>query len=127
MAISVLWSLADEETMAAQELILEKCGQTLGRVLFISDTNGLYISRGYSVYRSDDGGLTWILDCRVPSKGWKPLVSKVALGARLLRFNIQALQVLPDGSRVAVARDGIYRAEPGNVEMSRTFLSLAYI
>jgi hypothetical protein len=39
----------------------------------------------------------------------------------LLRCNIQALQVLPDGSRVAVARDGIYRAEAGELEMNRTW------
>ncbi len=61
------------------------------------------------------------MDCRVPARGWKPLASEFAIAARLLRFNIQALQVLPDGSRVAVARDGIYRAEAGELEMHRTW------
>jgi hypothetical protein len=107
--------------MEQGELKLDICGRTRGRALFIGDTGSLYVSIGYSIHRSDDGGQMWILDCQVPSKGWKPLASKFALGARLLRFNIQALQVLPDGSRVAVARDGIYRAERGEVAMRRTW------
>lgn len=102
-------------------MTFETCIKTYGRALLMSDTGSLYVSRGYLIHRSDDGGRTWILDCRVQSKGWKPVVSQIALGARLLRFNIQALQVLPDGSRVAVARDGIYRADAGDVEMRRTW------
>jgi hypothetical protein len=31
------------------------------------------------------------------------------------------MQILPDGARVAVARDGIYRAEPKEIEMRRTW------
>ncbi len=107
--------------MVQRELTLDHCAQTRGRALFISETGSFYVSKGYSIHRSDDGGRTWVLDCRVPARGWKPLVSHLALPARLLRFNIQALRVLVDGSRVAVARDGIYRAEPGDVEMRRTW------
>ena len=107
--------------MAQREMKLGHCGQAHGRALFIGETGSLYVSRGYLIHRSDDGGQTWILDCRVPSDGWRPQVARLTLGARLLRFNIQALQVLADGSRVAVARDGIYRAEPGEVAMRRTW------
>lgn len=107
--------------MAQRELKLDHCEQTLGRALFVAESGSLYVSRGYLIYRSDDGGQTWILDCRVPSRGWKPLAAQFTLAARLLRFNIQALQVLPDGSRVAVARDGIYRAEAGETVMHRTW------
>lgn len=107
--------------MTEQEPMLKHTVEARGRALFIHETGTLYISRGYSIYRCEDGGGTWVLDCQVPARGWKPLVSKVALAARLLRFNIQALQVLPDGSRVAVARDGIYRAGAGEVEMKRTW------
>ena len=38
-----------------------------------------------------------------------------------LRYYIAAFQVLPDGTRIAVARDGIYRAGPGETAMTRTF------
>jgi len=107
--------------MAQSDLKLDQGVEVCGRALFIGETGSLYVSRGYSIHRSDDGGRTWILDCRVPAQGWKPLALKLTMAARLLRFNIQALQVLPDGSRVAVARDGIYRAEAGEVEMRRTW------
>lgn len=96
-------------------------GETAGRALFIDRKGRLYLARGYRIFRSDDGGATWQLDAWVPASGWKPLASRLPLAARLLRFNIQALQVLPDGSRVAVARDGIYRAGPGERRMARTW------
>jgi hypothetical protein len=107
--------------MAEKPMNLEICGNAHGRALFIGKSGRLYISRGYCVYKSDDGGQTWALDCQIPAQGWKPLASQFTLGARLLRFNIQAMQVLPDGGRVVVARDGIYRAEAGMVEARRTW------
>ena len=107
--------------MGAPEIALEYCGGTRGRALFIGERGTLYVSRDYAIHRSDDGGRTWVLDCEVPSRGWKPLAARFPLAARALRLNIQALQVLPDGSRVAIARDGIYRAGPDEVEMLRTW------
>ena len=83
--------------------------------------NELYVTRRYAVYRSADGGRSWTLDCCVPAPAWKALAMRVHLAARLLRYYIAAFEVLPDGSRIAVARDGIYRAGPGEVRMSRTF------
>jgi hypothetical protein len=100
---------------------LQVQGQTTGRALFIDGGGRLYIARHYQIFRSDDGGGTWVMDCQVPASGWKPVASRLSLAARLLRFNIQAFQVLPDGTRVAVARDGIYRAGPGESRMSRTW------
>lgn len=96
-------------------------GQCAGRALYIGDHGELYVGRGYTIYRSDDGGATWQLDCCVPMSGWKPLAAKLRLGARLLRYYIAAFQVLADGSRVAVARDGIYHAAPGETRMKRAF------
>jgi hypothetical protein len=57
----------------------------------------------------------------VPSPTWKSLVSLSKLAARLIRHNISAFRVLDDGARVAVAREGLYRAEPGEVRMTRYF------
>lgn len=94
---------------------------THGRALFVAANDDLYIGRGCRIFRSRDLGLTWDLDCYVPSFGWKHHCSHVRLIARLLRWYIAALQVLPDGSRLAVARDGIYRAAPGELQMKRTF------
>lgn len=91
---------------------------TRGRALFIDQRGSLFIARNYQIFRSDNGGATWVMDCHVPMSGWEPLASQFALAARLLRYNIQAFQVLADGSRVAVARDGIYRAGAGETRMT---------
>ncbi len=101
--------------------MLHICGRSQGRALFISEGGTMFIARGYSIFRSEDHGSSWVLDCRIPSSGWKPTVARLPLGARLLRFNVQALQVLNNGVRVAVARDGIYRAEPAEIMMRRTW------
>jgi hypothetical protein len=92
-----------------------------GRAQFVASDGTLYISRRYDILRSTDWGDTWQVDCSVPSAGWKPVAAKMRLGARLLRYYVAALQVLPDGSRVAVAREGIYRAGPGETHMTQTF------
>ena len=96
-------------------------GCTPGRALYIGRNSELYIARKYGIYRSNDWGATWQLDCFVPTSGWKPLVAKAPLGARLLRYQIAAFHVLDDGSRIAVARDGVYRAGPDETRMSRVF------
>ena len=94
---------------------------TSGRALFSAANGDLYIGRGCQIYRSQDGGLSWQRDCFVPSFGWKHHCSRVRILARLLRWYIAALHVLPDGSRLAVARDGIYRAAAGEQAMTRVF------
>lgn len=92
-----------------------------GRALYVGKRGELYVSQRYSIRRSDDGGKTWQVDCFVPPSGWKPWAARFRLGARLLRYYIAAFQVLADGSRVAVARDGVYRAAPGETRMTCSF------
>ncbi|HLP30826.1 MAG TPA: hypothetical protein VK150_05655 [Geothrix sp.] len=96
-------------------------GTARGRALLIDRGGRFYVARKYRIFRSDDAGATWVLDCEVPAAGWKPLAAASAPAARLLRFNIQAFQLLEDGTRVAVARDGIYRAAPGEIHMTKTW------
>ena len=92
-----------------------------GRALFVAANGDLYLCRGCQINRSQDHGLTWQRDCYVPSFGWKHHCSRVRVLARLLRWYIAALQVLPDGSRLAIARDGIYRVAAGEQRMTRVF------
>ncbi|HEY0983306.1 hypothetical protein [Schlesneria sp. T3-172] len=92
-----------------------------GRALYVAANGDLYLCRGCQIYRSCDRGQTWLLDCYVPSFGWKHHCSRVRVLARLLRWYIAALHVLPDGSRLAIARDGIYRAAAGEQQMTRVF------
>jgi hypothetical protein len=96
-------------------------GRTAGRALFMARGGECYISRRYEIFRSDDWGATWRLDCRVPAPPWKALALRSRLAARLLRYNISAMQVLDDGARVAVTHDGLYRAGPGEARMKRVF------
>ncbi len=100
---------------------LSYCRHTRGRALLISERGSLYVARGYTIERSDDFGATWNLDCRIPARGWKPWAARVSIGARLLRFNIQSMRLLQDGTRVAVARDGVYVARQGETEMRRSW------
>jgi hypothetical protein len=92
-----------------------------GRALYTADDGGLYISRGYEIFRSGDQGASWELDCFVPDRGWQSLPASCALGRRLFRRYIQTFQVASDGSRIAVARDGIYRADRDEIRMRRRF------
>jgi hypothetical protein len=96
-------------------------GLAPGRALHIGQGGECHVSRRYDIFRSDDWGLSWRLDCRVPAAPWKSLAMRSSLAARLLRYDIYALRVLDDGARVAVARDGLYRAEPGEKLMNRVF------
>jgi hypothetical protein len=52
---------------------------------------------------------------------WTSAMLTSTIAARTLRLNIQTLQVLEDGTRVAVARDGIYRATAGETRMKLTW------
>ncbi len=92
-----------------------------GRALFIGQDGAIYISRNYEVYRSDDHGRSWQLDCYVPCRGAKSWAANLQLAARLLRFYVAAFQVLHDGTRLAVTRGGIYRAGVGESELRCTF------
>jgi len=92
-----------------------------GRALFSAANGDLYIGRGCQIYRSQDQGERWQRDCFVPSFGWKHHCSRVRVFARLLRWYIAGLQVLSDGSRLAIARDGLYRAAAGEQAMTRVF------
>jgi hypothetical protein len=95
---------------------------TRGRALFIDMNDRLYISRGYQIFRSDDGGENWILDCQVPIGGCRSWLAKLPLAARASRNYVQALRVDLDGARLVVARDGIYRAELGEIQMNRVWM-----
>ena len=92
-----------------------------GRALFIDASGSLYVGRGGVVWRSDDDGASWVSDCslaassRFDPRGWS------RLSRRLFRRHFQAMEVLPDGTRVVIARDGIYRSPKGSPELARVF------
>jgi hypothetical protein len=95
--------------------------QIPGRALYIDLQGKLYISRLYDIFRSDDGGAAWQLDCSVPRSGIKPFLARNSLAARLLRYNIPVLRIMDDGTRIAVAREGIFRAGQNETTMTQVF------
>lgn len=92
-----------------------------GRALCVGADGSMHVADGHRVLRSTDWGRTWTVDCTVPAPRWKAALSRAGVAARLLRHYVAALRVLSDGTRVCVARDGIYRAGPGQVQMRRVF------
>lgn len=95
--------------------------QGRGRSLYVDQDGVVYCAKGRQIYRSNDWGSSWVLDCVIPCSPLKSAVSMHRLGARLLRHDVSAMVLLSDGTRVAVARDGLYRAAAGELEMKRVF------
>lgn len=94
---------------------------TEGRAQYIGADGTLYISRGHAIHSSKDQGASWSVECFIPVSSWKVALTRFQPSARLLRYYIGGFRILSDGTRIAIARDGIYRAERGNLEMDRVF------
>ena len=92
-----------------------------GRALYISKEGTLYVSNGYNIFCSDNDRLSWRLNATVHEKTYKAALAKLRIPARFLRYYVAALRVLSDGTRIAVARDGVYLSLSNETRMSRTF------
>ena len=121
LASASAWSAESPDELDRPALLCRKPEKAVLLDIASAGTRLVAVGERGIIVLSDDAGQTWVLDCQIIAQGWKPLASQFTLGARLLRFNIQAMRLLPDGVRVVVARDGIYRAEAGEVEMQRTW------
>lgn len=92
-----------------------------GRALVVTQSSVLYVGRGYTIFRSADCGVTWVMDAIVPTSQLNRLAAGVRFAARLLRREIYGLRVLSDGARLAIAPDGVYWAGTDETLMQRTF------
>lgn len=92
-----------------------------GRSLYISESGTFYIACGYKIYASDDHGQSWRLDALVRRADLHAVMAGLKMPSRLLRYYVSAFSLLSDGSRVAVARDGIYSARPDELQMNCIF------
>lgn len=107
--------------MVERKIGLREMSRIKGRALCIDERSGLYVSQNYRIFKSEDHGFTWDLNCQVPQTNSKSIVTRCRLMERLLRNNIQALHVMNDGTRLAIAHDGIYRAAPKEILMKKTW------
>jgi len=92
-----------------------------GRALFIDARGVLYVGRGGGVWTSADDGVHWTLDCKLPPIERYDPRAWLRLTRRLFRRQFQALEILGDGTRIVVARTGLYRAAPGSADLEPTF------
>jgi hypothetical protein len=92
-----------------------------GRALLVDRDGSLYVGRRQRIYRSRDLGVTWQLDAEIPTAAWKTALAWSRLACRALRHEISGLVVLSDGTRLAIARDGIFRAAANDSRMVPVF------
>jgi hypothetical protein len=107
--------------MSEQAFSVTAIGEISGRALYIDRQGRLYISRLYDILRSEDQGMTWQLDCTIPTSRVKLTLAKLPLVTRLLRYNVATLQMMEDGTRIASAREGLFRAGPNEKQMKLVF------
>lgn len=105
----------------ADELKARIGAPVAGRALFVDHDGTLFAARGYRIQRSADAGVTWVDDGHLSESTWKGVAARSRLAARLLRRQVVALTVLDDGTRVAVGREGIFRAGRGESRFEPTF------
>lgn len=89
-------------------------------VLNVSPT-GIYAAKGYRLYRSTDLGKSWQKEGFVKDGIYSLAANSCRLLARLLRTEITELHLLSDGSRIAIAKKGIFRAQEGESEYKKVF------
>ena len=86
------------------------------------DPNGIvHASRGYTLLSSNDFGASWAPGPSIRPSLSESMVRPFNLGIRLLRGGIHGLTITDDGSLVAIARKGIWRAPTGENQMRRVF------
>jgi len=90
------------------------------RVLHVNK-NTLYAAKNYSIYKSNNAGEHWTLDGRVVDHKYRFLGSVNKLLARLLRIEVSDLVILKDGTRIIIAKKGIFVAKPNNKQYIKVF------
>ncbi len=88
--------------------------------LNISPTQ-IYAAKGYRLYKSSDLGKSWQKEGFIKDGTYSLAANSCRLLARLLRAEITELHLLSDGSRIAVAKKGIFRAKKGESEYKKVF------
>ncbi len=84
-----------------------------GRALTLSDDGTVYLGRHLRILRSGDDGASWQEVARLPSPGVRKAAACLRLTTRLLRHEIRALAIMPDGGLVACDRRGVYAGNAG--------------
>jgi len=86
-----------------------------------AEGEALWASRGYRLYRSVDGGESWLAEGETPVSFWRRTIERSPLLRRMSRGGISGIRPQEDGSRLCVAAGMIFRAEADSVEYRPVF------
>jgi len=89
--------------------------------ILYQDKNIIYIAKGYRIFKSYNDGVTWEFEGKVVDKKYSFLSIFSRLLNRLLRIEISNMYILEDGSRVVIAKKGIFVAKPKSRKYVKTF------
>lgn len=104
--------------MIAPGIRLNEIARSPGRAIYVERDGTLYLSRGYSIHRSNDDGRTWAKQVEIPCSFGRRVACRSRLASRLLRHEVRAFATLADGTLIAATRQGVYYAAPGDAEMT---------
>ncbi len=81
----------------------------------------IYAAKGYRIFSSKDNGKNWELDGQIEDFKYAIFANSSRLLARLFRAEITDLLVLEDGTRLAIAKKGIFVAKFDEKIYQKTF------
>jgi len=84
------------------------------------DGKTIYVSRGYSIYKSNNNK-NWSLDGKLKDSKYGFLSHFSRMLNRLLRIEPASMLLLEDGSRVVSGKKGIFVAKPNSEDYLKTF------
>lgn len=105
--------------MSSDDVQLEIVRGFPGRVVLAQGSGVIYQGHNYEIQKSNDGGASWTATSSLPRSSLRRLAEKSRLACRLVRQEIRALAVLPDGTHVASNREGIFHGREGDPIMTR--------
>jgi colanic acid biosynthesis glycosyl transferase WcaI len=92
-----------------------------GMTILRAEGEVLWASRGYSLYRSSDGGESWRKESDLPTPLWRRLVDSSSWLRRLTRGGVLGIWPVEDGSRISIVPKGILRAEKDSPVYRKVF------
>lgn len=114
----------DPHRVASQymEFDFHSVGSPPSRALLVQRDGTFYLGRRYTIYRSQDDGVTWSHVATIPPSVSRRVVGASRLAGRLMRYEVRAMASLSDGAHVAATREGVYYAKAGDSIMSPSTL-----
>lgn len=96
-----------------------------GRIVHTTPDGIFYLSENYKVYRYDSAKDELTLAVKIPCPAHRKLIEPCRLACRLFRHELRGMAILPDTSKAIVPRQGLFFAEPGQIDVKPATLQTA--